>query len=1100
MSKDKNIEKILLRSGTGQNERFVKALDPENFELHDFTVEDWILFAYDFAKNVNYFSTTNSETPSDDWQCFFSDLELNNTIVPSRTKKEYGKIKENITEVLSEFKNTNNLTPHLTLFVCFLQLLELSKDRLNALTKRHLDFYYKEILQVDKNAAIEDQAHVIFELARKTIEQQITKETELDADKDADGNPLIYKTDEELIVNKSKVAQLKTIYNGNTFSDPKHKGDNEREFKVSQAANTLDGIEEPLPEESPYWYPFGYTSAEEENYGKLETGELGFALSSPILSLEEGLRRVEITIEFEEDDTEDAKKLSDFDEDGLKEIFDIYGSGSKKWIGPFELDTTVDESIEVSKRLMTKVASETKIRLAFELSRDEDALVNYNEELLLRKYNTSFPLVRFLIDAGNKKGYEFYQAIAQREVKTITIKVDVKEAKNIEAENDNGIVKTAKPFYPFSTQPIKSSNFYINHPEAFSKKWKSLKVNMVWKNTPDSFKNWYKAYINTQRLGTKQSTYKSQIKIINTSELIVKGNNHFKAKKSLLHKEIWEDAGKDQVLFTNVVDPVTEKVTSAFETNIEFTSSKDQYHVDKTGPIRLSLKESFLHEMFPRLYALALMTDGALIPNEPYTPQVESIHIDYTAEESLTITSQTLPIAKDNPLEATNNEEAYLDNRIKLFHEHPFGVSEEHNYLKISRQEKGIKDQYDTDEVTTSLVPFYCKGGELLIGIEEAVVDQTLTLLLQVLEGSENPLVPTFKENEGVNWSVLCNNGWKDLKEYIISDNTGNFLTSGIIKFSIPKEATSDNTLLPENLMWFRARMHKDYDAVCKMINIHTQAVLATFENDSNNLSHLEKGLPASTIKKLITRIPQIKKIEQPYTSFGGITEESDIAFYRRISERLRHKNRAITLWDYEHLILQEFPEIYKVKCLNHTKEDNFTAPGEVTLVVIPDTVDKNVFDIYEPRVSTGLINKVESYINKLNSLHVDAKVINPNYEKITITLEVSFHEGLDKSFYAKKLEDDIKKYLSPWAYDETKEIVFGVTLHRSVLIDYLEKLDYVDYLQNVSMKKKEEKSQVNISPSNPTSILVSAKEHNISTVLTTCKGDKEEPQKTCQA
>lgn len=259
--------------------------------------------------------------------------------------------------------------------------------------------------------------------------------------------------------------------------------------------------------------------------------------------------------------------------------------------------------------------------------------------------------------------------------------------------------------------------------------------------------------------------------------------------------------------------------------------------------------------------------------------------------------------------------------------------------------------------------------------------------------------------------------------------------------------------------------------------------------------------MPKETIKKLITRIPQVKGVVQPYTSFGGVTEESDLDFYRRISERLRHKNRAITLWDYEHLILQEFSEIYKVKCLNHTSGNNFTAAGEVTIVAIPDTVNKNVFDIYEPRLSTGVLNKVQEYINTLNSKHVNAVVINPEYEKVTISLEVKFYEGLDKSFYGKKLAEDITKFLSPWAFDDTKEIVFGITLHRSVLIDYMEKLDYVDYLQNVTMKKGEsKKAQKNITPENPKSILVSAKTHNINTNLTTCKGETSEEIKVCQA
>ena len=1022
----KKVANILNRSGTDQEERFVKALNPENFELHDFSIEDWILFAYNFAENVNYYATSNDTNSSENWQCFFNAFDLENTIVPARATKEYGKLKNKISEVLISYKETHDLTPHLTLFICFLQFLKFSKDRFNDLTKRHLDFYYKSILQVDKLAPIEDQVHVLFELARKSSEEQIIEGTELNAQKDDEGNQRIYKTNEELIVNRAKVASLKTVYN-----NPKLP-----ELKASQVANTLDGLELPLPEEAPYWYPFGYTSAEGD-YTELEDAEIGFALSSPMFNLKEGLRTVAITIDFTGETT--GAPLSDFTPEVLKDIFTIYGSGKEDWIGPIELVTEknpaekeeLDEAGEikvVKEEMVTTKPTKMQLKLVFQLDRDFDALVNYNEEFLLKKYNTTFPVIRFLLKTNDEKGSEFYKTFTENIIEKITIKVDVKEAKEINVENDNGVLKTAKPFYPFTTQPVKNSNFYINYPDVFSKKWNNIDVTLTWKNTPSDFKNWYKAYIKSQRLATTKKEFKTQMASISDNKLIVAGDGYFTAEKAIFQKEVWEEVLKEkkeeeaaetysQRLFSK------NKETGNFESKIEL--SNNNYEIDKVDSIRLSLEQTFLHEIYPRLYALALTTKGSpLIPNEPYTPLIESVTLNYVAEESIDLKSQVFPISENNPLEKENTEIAYHENRIKLFHEHPFGHNEEHNYLKIGQREKGISDLYDLNNIHSYLLPKYCKGGALFIGLEEAEVSQTVSLLVQVLEGSENPLVPSFEKNEEINWSVLCDGKWKNLKEYIISNNTDNFLTSGIIKISIPVEATKKNTLLPENFIWLRARMHRNYDAVCKVINVQAQAVVAKFENAENNLSHLENGLPAETIKKLITRIPQIKGLEQPYTSFEGLPEESDLNFYRRISERLRHKNRAITMWDYEHLILQEFPEIYKVKCLNHTSGNNFTAAGKVTIVAIPDTVNKNVFDIYEPRLSKGVLNKVDTYINRLNTKYVKAKVMNPNYEKVTISLEVKFHEGLDKSFYAKKIDKDIVKFLSPWAFDDAKKLL----------------------------------------------------------------------------
>ncbi|WP_372936111.1 baseplate J/gp47 family protein, partial [Mariniphaga sediminis] len=285
----------------------------------------------------------------------------------------------------------------------------------------------------------------------------------------------------------------------------------------------------------------------------------------------------------------------------------------------------------------------------------------------------------------------------------------------------------------------------------------------------------------------------------------------------------------------------------------------------------------------------------------------------------------------------------------------------------------------------------------------------------------------------------------------------------------------------------------------CKAIAIYAQAVLAGFTNNGNELSHLEEGLEAETISKLVQRISTVKGVAQPFSSFGGVPLESDAKYYRRVSERLRHKNRTITLWDYEHIILQQFSGIHKVKCLNHTSETSFLAPGDVLVIVIPDIINKNVFDIYQPRVSKALLNEVQDYINKLNSFHVNAVVRNPDYEEVTVNLKVKFYDGFDESFYKKQLNEDITRLLSPWAFERSAEIRFGVTLHRSTVINYIEKLGYVDYVADVKLQKGGETNTKSVSPESPKAILVSAKQHQISTDIKSCT-TKIETEETCQS
>ena len=1074
-------EILIAREGTEQQQRFIDALDPEYFKLNEFSLNDWMKFAYSFAEHVNYFETSDFQNHSGNWQDFFaSDKELEVFLNAFDTDQN------------TTVSGNKNITPHLALFISFLKLLEKSQSRLNQLTKKHLDFYYSQILDIQKLPATPDKVHLIFELAKNVFDTKIADETELDGGKDAIGKKRIYKTSEELIANQIKISQLKSVYNDHANS----------KIKAADVANSYDGAGTAFPDGDVKWWPFGYYENKDElkvqgkqaTFPELADARLGFAISAEILELQEGERNIQFTIEF-------TNALEPVTFNMLRDNLEVYCSGEKKWLGPFPLQSQITDA-DGNTVFTTGLDSTKKIlKLAFQVPKDEKAVLGYNPDVLGEHFNTTFPVCRLLIKTQNTAGHALYRNLAEKPVKNITVDIDVKGIKTLLLESDIGTLNAAKPFYPFGTQPVKKSNFYINYPELFKKDWKNMAVTIDWKNTPDSFRELYYAYRESYRykvtptvflqkmgdfstakadiaqssaqnliqpkilIGDLVSNQAMNIFTVNDSDLIVTSDNYFTAEVEVRNKEEWEVANSLLTLFTKDGD--------TYQTN--FVVNNASYEPDKNGPVRLSLNQSFLHELFPRIYALAFSSQekDALIPNEPYTPMVESISLNYTAQTSAIL---------------GGTEQNYNDNQIHLFHEHPFGQSEEHASLKIKTGFLFPENQ-NPNQVPTNLVPTYCKGGELYIGLANVKNLQQVSMLVQVLEGSENPLADSFTGKQKVEWSVMCLNEWKSLdSNYMISNQTDNFLKSGIVRFSIPREASTDNTQLPENLVWVKAKIHKTYDAVCKTIDILAQAVLSEFADNENDLAHLEKGLEAKTISKLIQRLATVKGVSQPFNSFDGQPVESDDAYYRRVSERLRHKNRAIALWDYENIILQKFPAIHKVKCLNHSSETSFLAPGNVLIVVIPDIVNKNVFDIYQPRVSKALLNEVQNHVNALNTLHVEAKVINPDYEEVTVDLKVKFNDGFDESYYLRVLNDDITRFLSPWAFEDTANIQFGVTLHRSFIINYIEKLSYVNYVEDVKLIKGGEVSVTSVTPSSPKAILVSAKQHNLSTAIKSCK------------
>ena len=355
-------------------------------------------------------------------------------------------------------------------------------------------------------------------------------------------------------------------------------------------------------------------------------------------------------------------------------------------------------------------------------------------------------------------------------------------------------------------------------------------------------------------------------------------------------------------------------------------------------------------------------------------------------------------------------------------------------------------------------------------------------MLLQLDEGSANPEL----EKQNIEWSVLAHNHWKALDEnHLLSDHTNQLLTSGIVKLILPKEATDDNTLLDENHYWLRLAIKKKSDAVANFIGVHTQSLQVVFENKNNDPLHLATALPSETISKMVSRLPSVKKVTQPYDSFGGNTQENSSQFHTRISERIRHKNRAISIWDYEHLVLENFPEIYKVKCLNHTSGTNEFSPGNVYVIVIPNLKNRNTSNILKPKVSSNTLLEIENFLNKKSSMFTKVVAQNPDYEEVVLEFDVAFHKSLEFGFYQKQLNEDIKKFLTPWAFDEGRDIHFGGQIHKSILIHFIDGLEYVDFVTNFNMYHKDENgiksNKLEIAETSTSrAILVSTENHTI--------------------
>jgi hypothetical protein len=188
------------------------------------------------------------------------------------------------------------------------------------------------------------------------------------------------------------------------------------------------------------------------------------------------------------------------------------------------------------------------------------------------------------------------------------------------------------------------------------------------------------------------------------------------------------------------------------------------------------------------------------------------------------------------------------------------------------------------------------------------------------------------------------------------------------------------------------------------------------------------------------------------------------MAFYTRVSERLRHKDRAIALWDYERLILEAFPQIYKARCLNHTQYEpsdggagiyRELAAGHVTVVTVPNQQFRNLRDPLRPYTSLALLSEVEKFLGQRVSCFVKLHVRNPLFEEVFTDFRVRFFDGFDEAFYTKQLKEEITHFLSPWAFSGSGSPTFGGKVYKSVLVNFVEERPYVDYVTDFKLKHR---------------------------------------------
>ena len=595
------------------------------------------------------------------------------------------------------------------------------------------DFYRREILKATSKEAVQDSTFVVVnpnkELVQKTF--SLPAGTRFNAGENADGNPLYYSLTEKAYILPTTIKSARALL-------PQGR-------KIITAPLTLDGTDSNTL----------FSSTNPANTQQ----ELGWALSSPMFSLDEGERKVSLY----------------FMMDGATDIALLLATAS-----PFRLFTSGNDGWTVRAHTATYERVGNYLLFSFAIAESEEALMPCSSEI--HGIETEFPAVRILVDELPVANIDF-TAI---KFKDIHIKVSVSDMRSFSLYSDVGEMESSQPFYPFGTVGEKGSWFIFGSEELSVKKVQNVSLKGTWNKLPDGgYTALYKDYTLPQP-------------VINSS---------FKATCEWQENSRWNVCRNSpvQVFGTDASGKIKEDVEFYFDI-ADFAplvvGSSFGYNKKAKGFYRVRLSEpsiGFGMDIYRQQFAEVMVNNSKAkernqkpVPAMPQVPMIADAVLGYTAMDSFGENDRLYRLNETNGHERVNigtesiqllpdlrKHYLYLNlddveglKRIRLYFSLRYVRRGSHGSTLASSGDS-IIEYYDNEACQWKVFPTECILQEYSDGLTRSgfitlnTFDETNTSFIKGNEvwiriGFENDIAPENIIVDGI-WlncfKVMCENG-----------------------------------------------------------------------------------------------------------------------------------------------------------------------------------------------------------------------------------------------------------------------------------------------------------------------------------------------------
>jgi hypothetical protein len=949
--------------------------------------------------------------------------------------------------------------PDTALLIVFSRLMELQQAGINQIGRKHLDFYFQRVLQLGFKPAQADQVYACLQLSAKVGAFSLPAGTPFKAGAYADGSDILYVSDETVDLNRASVAQVRTLY----YSKAAQGGG--LYLGTVAGPDQVSGGAGRAPRS---WDAFG-------NRGGTPVSQ-GFALASPLLLLQGGTRTITVTMRFADPASVSTQVL-----DGAA----YFLSTAKAWLTVAPVagsPSVVDGAPQPQLRLQFKLDSTTAPITAFTQGADGYAsvwpmlkvvlgpsvdlssppalsgvtiAVHVDDYGLMTMANDMAPLPSAgavqLYGPVPEPGSSFYAGSGECFAKpltalTLTLTWDALPSDlsgYYAAYNTWLLAQTPTPPPPFN-----NSCFTVDTALLSNKAWLPLRATPGQTgDAPVTAPAAGSVPLFQPLGGANQSTtvlcfgFASPVAYAGVPELALSALPAVgQASDGYLRLRLSGPAmGFGHDMYAQLVASIS---LQNAQTLIKMANPPKKpcaaAGIVKAAKGTAMAAAGKLKQLFQRAATVppAALTSKPKpqildMPNPPYSPKLLSLSTSYDASKDIEFASP--PAAADYPFE--------------LYHYGSFGP-----YLACDAQSpshapgwRQLTPRLPANPPAAPCLPLFPgvagAGGGLYLALAGVDTPCSLTWYLDIVPG-DNTAAPGDGEAAYFYWSAQ---GWQALR--VLLDETANLSRSGMLRLALPALSPVAQTdsgpsyAAPAGMaggdFWI-AVTPPPAAAGVRFSYVNTQAVKLRRAGVAALAPGATPQIDAGTIVTTLQKLPQIRAVTQPVASFGGLpAEDGDSydranSFYRRVSMRLNHKDRAVSRDDYIELAHEACANLYYAEVLAPAPG---AAAGQIVLGLVNGYADTAQANAFRPWVSAGDQLVITQYLAGRASAVAGIAVQNLRHQQVKITVEVLAAPQTNGQLLAQQLDRLLQLYLSPWIAGDAPQMSIGQGLSRSALI-----------------------------------------------------------------